>query len=107
MASGGHPAAAAVGGLLFAALLAAPAGAAVHALVVGINAYDGPPKLLGAVNDAHDVSAALKASGAGIVTTLLDGAATRERVFAEWQSLVANSAPGDLLVFHFAGHGIN
>ena len=107
MASGGHPAAAAVGGLLFAALLAAPAGAAVHALVVGINAYDGPPKLLGAVNDAHDVSAALKTSGAGIVTTLLDGAATRERVFAEWQSLVANSASGDLLVFHFAGHGIN
>jgi hypothetical protein len=88
-----------------------PGFAAIHALVVGINDYEGPPngppKLFGAVNDAEDVSAALRLGGAASVMTLVDRDATRERVFSEWQSLVQKSEPGDLLVFHFAGHGIN
>ena len=45
------------------------AAADVHALVVGINDYTGgPPKLKGAVNDANDVAAALRASGVTDVT---------------------------------------
>ena len=40
------------------------AAAEVHALVVGINDYTGgPPKLKGAVNDANDIAAVLRASG--------------------------------------------
>lgn len=100
-------AAAALGGL---ALAAAPvaAQAATLALVVGINDYtNGPPKLKGAVNDANDVAQALKKSGAEIVTLLTDRDATRQRVFDEWMALVEESSPGDLLVFSFAGHGIN
>jgi hypothetical protein len=81
--------------------------AAVHALVIGIDLYRGPPELKGAVNDAKDVSAALIASGAATVTVLLDGEATRERVYREWEALIEKSDPGDLLIFHFAGHGIN
>ncbi|MGH6925568.1 MAG: caspase family protein [Propylenella sp.] len=94
--------------LLFAGAAIAPAQAlaAVHALVVGINDYVGPPKLMGAVNDAHDVSTALKLNGVE-VRLLTDRQATRENVFAEWQSMVDRSQPGDLLIFHFAGHGIN
>jgi hypothetical protein len=109
-----RPRATAIAALLAAAGALAPsdaARAAVHALVVGINDYvgapEGPPKLFGAVNDARDVSGALEAAGAASVTMLLDRDATRERVFAAWEALIEASAPGDLLVFHFAGHGIN
>ncbi len=108
-----RPRATAIAALLAAAGALAPsdaARAAVHALVVGINDYvgapEGPPKLFGAVNDARDVSAALNAAGAASVTMLLDREATRERVFAAWEALIEASEPGDLLVFHFAGHGI-
>ncbi len=83
------------------------ASAAVHALVVGINDYTGVPKLFGAVNDAEDVAAVLRAVGAANVTMLTDRQATRERVFQAWRSMVDASEAGDLLVFHFAGHGIN
>ena len=81
--------------------------AAVHALVVGINDYvGGPPKLKGAVNDANDITTALRASGVADLTLLTDADATREKTFAAWQSMVTNSAEGDLLIFTFAGHGI-
>ena len=82
--------------------------AAVHALVVGINDYTGgPPKLKGAVNDAEDVAAVLRARNIADVTVLTDADATREKTFAAWEAMVKNSAEGDLLVFTFAGHGIN
>ena len=81
--------------------------AAVHALVVGINDYTGgPQKLRGAVNDANDIAAALRASGITDITLITDADATRERTFAAWEAMVKNSAEGDLLVFTFAGHGI-
>jgi hypothetical protein len=83
------------------------AAAAVHAVVVGINDYSGPPKLKGAVNDANDIASALRASGVADITLLTDHAATRENAFAAWEAMVRNSADGDLLVFAFAGHGIN
>ena len=84
------------------------AAAEVHALVVGINDYTGgPPKLKGAVNDANDVASVLRANGVGDVTLLIDADATREKAFAAWEAMVKNSAEGDLLVFTFAGHGIN
>jgi hypothetical protein len=92
---------------LFFGAIADDAAAKVHALVIGINDYDGPPKLKGAVNDANDVAKALRASGVEDLTELVDKDATRENAFAAWEAMVRNSEPGDLLVFHFAGHGIN
>jgi uncharacterized caspase-like protein len=93
--------------LVFFGATADNAAAKVHALVIGINDYDGPPKLKGAVNDANDVAKALRAGGTEDVTELVDKDATRENAFAAWEAMVKNSKPGDLLVFHFAGHGIN
>ena len=96
------------GALLLSGSILVPvhaAQAAVHALVIGINDYVGPPKLRGAVNDAEDVSAVLRQNGVD-VTVLTDRQATRENVFAKWQSMVKESGPGDFLIFHFAGHGI-
>jgi hypothetical protein len=84
------------------------ASAAVHALIVGINDYTGAvPKLKGAVNDANDIAATLRASGVTELTVLLDREATRDNVFAAWEAMVKKGAEGDLLIFTFAGHGIN
>lgn len=83
------------------------AAAKVHALVVGIDDYERVPKLKGAVNDANDIAAALRGQGIADVTVLLDGEATRDKTFAAWETMVKNSAEGDLLIFTFAGHGIN
>jgi hypothetical protein len=91
---------------LFCISTADRAAAEVHALVVGINEYNGPPKLKGAVNDANDIAAALRASGVVDITLLTDGDGTRDKTFAAWEAMVENSAEGDLLVFTFAGHGI-
>lgn len=101
-------AAIALAGLIAAAHVDA-ASAAVHALVVGVNDYTGGgvPKLKGAVNDANDIAATLRGNGVDSITVLLDQDATREKVFAAWEAMVAQGAPGDLLVFTFAGHGIN
>jgi hypothetical protein len=47
--------------------------AKVHALVIGINDYNGPPpKLKGAVNDANDVAKALRGDGVEDVTEVVD-----------------------------------
>lgn len=75
----------------------------VHGLVIGIDEYIHAP-LHGAVNDARDVAGALETLGAD-VTLLLDGEATRDGIFAAWDAVIAKAAPGDLIVFSYAGHG--
>jgi len=89
------------------AALSAPAYAEVHALVVGIDAYQGPGRLRGAVNDANDIASALEASEVQDVTVLTDREATKTNVYEAWQGLVGRSKEGDLLIFHFSGHGIS
>ena len=39
------------------------------------------------------------------VTTLLDSQATTAKMLEELEKLVANSGPGDVLHFHYSGHG--
>lgn len=82
---------------------AAPAG--VYGLVVGIDGYEHLNPLNGAVNDARDVRDALEGMAARDVRLLLDGEATREAIFRHWEELVRMADAGDVLVFHFAGHG--
>jgi len=94
--------------LICAALLAVfsiEARAAIYAVVVGVDAYRSLPKLTGAANDARDLSAALSRLGAD-VDLLVDGAATRERTLAAIRRNVARAGPGDMVVFTYAGHGI-
>lgn len=80
-------------------------GAEWRALVIGVDAYVTLPKLKGAVNDANDIASTLKRAGVSDVTVLLDGTASRSRILAAWKGLVDRSAPGDRLLFSFAGHG--
>lgn len=114
-----------------AALWANPAAAQTHrALVVGIDQYSaalagdrprveaaclgGParesvPDLRGAVRDARDMAALLVARfgfDAANVALLLDEAATREAILQAFrEQLIEPSEPGDVVVFHFSGHG--
>ena len=90
-----------------AALAGSPAAAApaVRALVIGIDDYAHLPVLHGAVNDAKDIRQALAEVGTEDLTVLIDAAATRDRIVAEWQSLLSRAAPGDTIVLTYAGHG--
>ncbi|MEO9527617.1 MAG: caspase family protein, partial [Roseibium sp.] len=74
-------------------------------LVIGVDAYRNVSPLKGAVNDAKDIAATLTAAGVGDLTTLYDGEATREAVLTSWQALLSRSAPDDILVLSYAGHG--
>lgn len=76
-----------------------------RALVIGIDAYANVSPLKGAVNDARDIAETLKAAGVQDLTTLYDGAASREAVLDAWLQLVARAAPDDVLVLSYAGHG--
>jgi hypothetical protein len=99
-------AAAAPGGLAGApAVLAGPSsGGARRALCVGINAYRQQP-LSGCVPDTEAWAQTLRALGFLDVRMLKDMQATRAALIAELQQLVSRSAPGDVLVFQFSGHG--
>lgn len=92
-------------GFFLGALSALPAAAETLALVVGINQYRYKPALKGAVNDARDIEAALKAVGVRDIVLLLDDQATREAIDAAWKRQVAKAKPGDTLIFTYAGHG--
>ncbi|MDE0522426.1 MAG: caspase family protein [Boseongicola sp.] len=81
------------------------ASAGVYGLVVGIDGYEHLNPLNGAVNDARDIRDALEGMAARDVRLLLDGEATREAVFRHWEELALLAGAGDVLVFHFAGHG--
>ncbi|MEM8646410.1 MAG: caspase family protein [Pseudomonadota bacterium] len=93
--------------IALAALLFAATGAKadVYGLVIGIDKYQHLPSLAGAVNDARDIDDALRTMGAKKVIMLLDGEATRERILQSWRELTDEAAPGDTIVFSYAGHG--
>jgi hypothetical protein len=75
------------------------------ALIVGINAYPSSP-LQGCVNDARDMEAMLKQHfGFTDVQMLLDGQATTANIKNALNWLVQGAVPGDVLFFHYSGHG--
>ncbi len=88
------------------AAVASPASAATYGLVVGIDDYIGRENdLTGAVNDANDIAAALQQIGAAEIVLLTDAAATKDAIESAWLRLVSTAAPGDTIVFSYAGHG--
>ncbi len=89
------------------ALLLAPASAAAEtrAIVIGIDDYASVPRLRGAVNDAKDIADALHRIGVADLTVLLDGNASRDRILAAWDGVLARAVAGDRIVFSYAGHG--
>ena len=77
----------------------------VYALVIGIDDYAHINPLMGAVNDARDVSDALASIAARDVRVLLDRDATREAIFRNWSELSEAAGTDDTLILHYAGHG--
>jgi formylglycine-generating enzyme required for sulfatase activity len=92
-------------------MLHAPGGGTVRAVVIGINKYPNlsdEAQLHGAVADALDISATLKAVGVAgdNVRTLIDGAAVRSRVIDVMNGLVSESKSGDLAIIAYSGYGM-
>lgn len=91
------------------AVSAASAKGRKFGLFVGINAYQGGINpLKGAVNDATKMKAAMISKfgfNAADTTLLTDAAATRQAILANLQKYQALAGSGDLLVFHYSGHG--
>ncbi len=88
-----------------APVLEAPGQGKVRALVVGINSYRNVNQLKGAVADAKDIQASLKAVGASDISTLINDQADRASVLRALDALVGRTGPGDLVVITLAGHG--
>ena len=81
-----------------------------YALCVGINEFKSLPRsswLSGCVNDANDISKALKKFGftSRNVQVLTDKDATKRKVMAALKALVDKAKPGDHVVFTFSSHG--
>lgn len=88
--------------------LRAPGGGTIRALVVGVDVYWRLPasvQLQGARADAEDIAGALSRDGVK-PAVLFDADATRAKIVAEMDSIVAESKPGDFVLFAFAGHGM-
>ncbi len=82
------------------------------ALLVGVNAYPNLSRLSqlkGAVSDVARMQAMLTTRfdfPPENVWTLCDGDATREGILDAFEHhLIARSRPGDIVVFHYSGHG--
>lgn len=80
-----------------------PALAERHALVIGNDGYESLPGLQKARNDAEAVAAALQAQGFEVA--LLTDAGRREMTRGI-SDLAGRIAPGDEVLFYFAGHGV-
>ncbi|MFZ4800588.1 MAG: caspase family protein [Chlorobium sp.] len=84
------------------------------ALLVGINDYapagPGGPDLRGCVNDVQDMATTLAVLGIvpsspATMRILTDSRATRAAIISGLQWLVNGAETGDLLIFHYSGHG--
>lgn len=73
------------------------------ALVVGNGAYAHAPSLPNPLNDARDVSAALKATGFDVVEAL---DADKSKLDAALRSFADKLANADVALFFYAGHGL-
>jgi metacaspase-1 len=74
------------------------------ALIVGINYAGTGNDLQGCINDAHNMEALLESQGF-VVETLLEKQATTAGIKAGLQRLTTGVVPGDVIVFHYSGHG--
>jgi hypothetical protein len=80
------------------------------ALLVGLNRYPDPENSLrGCINDIRQVSDLLYSrfgfSSDGSIRLLTDARATTAAIVNRLQWLLGGARPGDVLVFHYSGHG--
>ncbi len=83
-----------------------------RALLIGIDRYANLPapfnRLNGCVNDAKAMGLTLRDQfgfAPADIETLLDDQARRDDILAGFDRLVDRTAPGDLVVVHYSGHG--
>ncbi|HEX6571096.1 MAG TPA: caspase family protein, partial [Steroidobacteraceae bacterium] len=81
-------------------------GGARRALCVGIDAYPGRNRLECCVRDTETWGKALAASGFELLPMLTDKTATHAEILRRLRELVGGSKRGDVLVFHYSGHGV-
>ena len=78
------------------------------ALIVGINDYQKINDLKGCLNDVQNMRDFLKdykEFKIENIRVLTDGRATKQNIINRLNWLVEGSKSGDVLVFHFSGHG--
>jgi hypothetical protein len=81
------------------------------ALLIGINRYQIPgADLRGCVNDVNNLKSVLIdlfGFSTKNIKTLLDAQATTKNMKLEIEKLIQGAKAGDVLVFHYSGHGSN
>jgi hypothetical protein len=77
------------------------------ALLVGINYVGTGSALYGCINDVNAVNAHLNSKGftCQLITDNTALKPTRESILNEFKLLLVNAVAGDVLVFHYSGHG--
>lgn len=75
------------------------------ALIVGINYVGTSNALKGCINDANHMKALLESKGFTEIKMVLEKEATTAGIIAGMNWLVADTVPGDVIVFHYSGHG--
>lgn len=76
-----------------------------RALIVGINYTGTGSALKGCLNDAIHMRALLESRGFTEIKTVLEKEATTAGITDGLNWLIADTAPGDVIVFHYSGHG--
>ena len=73
------------------------------ALVVGNTAYSNAPRLANPTNDAHDMTAALKAAGFDVIEAIDAG---KGKFDAALRGFAEKLNAADVALFYYAGHGL-
>jgi hypothetical protein len=79
-----------------------------HALLVGINDYKNVNDLQGCINDVTNVRNILKTFFGfrnNDIRVLTNERATKKNILYRLERMVKKAKKGDLLIFHFSGHG--
>ena len=76
-----------------------------RALLVGINYVGSGHELHGCINDSNNMKALLTSRGFTDVKQILEADATTAGIIAGLQWLIAGTTPGDVIAFHYSGHG--
>jgi len=75
------------------------------ALLVGINYVGTSNQLKGCLNDSQNMNEFLTSKGFTDIKLVLEKEATTDGIKAGLEWLVADTEPGDVIVFHYSGHG--
>ena len=73
------------------------------ALVVGNSAYSHAPKLTNPMNDAHDMTAAIKSAGFDVIEAIN---ADKKKLDAALRDFAEKLSAADVALFFYAGHGL-